>query len=76
MPEFRVVFETPHGEKAKRVKEQNVTAAVNRVLQEWERVYLIKRIDLIVQTEAGEERLPDEFDIATTEQHIHINVKK
>lgn len=75
MMEYRVVFQTPHGMKAKRMDAANPLAAVNRVLDEWENVYQIARIETIIETEAGETSQPADFNVGK-EQHIHVNVQK
>lgn len=76
MMEYRVVFRTSHGKKAKRMDAANPLAAINRVLDEWSGVYQIDRIETIIETDAGEMDQPADFHASKTEQHIHVSVSK
>jgi len=75
MMEYRVVFHTPDGMKTKRMDAANPLSAVNRVLDEWNTVFQIARIETIIETEAGETTQPADFDVGR-EQHIHVNLNK
>lgn len=76
MMEYRVVFRTGFGKKSKRMNAANPLAAINRVLNEWDNVHKVERIETIIETEAGETSQPTDFNASTLEQHIHVNVSK
>jgi hypothetical protein len=77
MMEFRVVFQSKVGKKAKRVSSPNPLSALNHVLEEWEDVSRIHRIERVVETEDDEMRQLTELSTETVEhQHIHVDIQK